>query len=286
MSFIIIGTWFFLNLFVGVIFTNYTIASKKIKHKFLTEEQERWVEVQKMIFRIRPFEYSAPKAGFKRKLYEFFQSKIFNTLIMICLLLNFIHLAVYYEGASPEYESNLRTISYFLTLAFIIEAALKMYCHSIKAYFYYNWHRLEFLILCVYFLNGYLNVFYEDIRAELGPKIVRSLGMLKILGQIRLLMKLNSLKLFLRTLSFSLPLIFNILTLIIIIIFVYSVFGCFLFREVVKGEVIDDYVNFKNFLFAMMTLFRCSTGEDWSRIMKDCGRTPPECGPGECGSRK
>ena len=46
--------------------------------------------------------------------------------------------------------------------------------------------------------------------------------------------------------------------------------GVFLFSQTDKGAVIrEKFINFKNLGFAFITLFRCSTGEDWHKIMFD-----------------
>ena len=57
---------------------------------------------------------------------------------------------------------------------------------------------------------------------------------------------------------------YNVLCLLLLFFFVYTIIGCYLFSEVPKGINIDDYVNFKNFLFGMMTLFKLSTGDNWT----------------------
>ena len=54
-----------------------------------------------------------------------------------------------------------------------------------------------------------------------------------------------------------------------LIFFIYSILGAFLFGKVSEGNVIDDYTNFSNFGKAMVTLLRVSTGEDWNKIMYD-----------------
>lgn len=59
--------------------------------------------------------------------------------------------------------------------------------------------------------------------------------------------------------------------------FIFSVLGWFLFKDVTDGDAIDDYNNFSNFGYAMLTLFRCSTGEDWALFMFDLSRTGPDC---------
>ena len=68
---------------------------------------------------------------------------------------------------------------------------------------------------------------------------------------------------------FSLPSILNILSLLMLVFFIYSILGVFILHTVKDGEVLDDYTNFNNFGLAMMTLLRIATGEDWHLIMYD-----------------
>ena len=56
--------------------------------------------------------------------------------------------------------------------------------------------------------------------------------------------------------------IFNILSLMIIIFFIYGILGCCLFSELdFSGLVLDEYTGFQNFFKATITLFRMSTGD-------------------------
>ena len=87
------------------------------------------------------------------------------------------------------------------------------------------------------------------------------------------------------TLIFSLPSLINVGTLLLLVFFIFSVLGVFMFKKVTKGIVIDRYNNFSNFGFAMLTLFRCSAGEDWGEFMFDLSRTSESCVPNEtCGT--
>jgi hypothetical protein len=65
----------------------------------------------------------------------------------------------------------------------------------------------------------------------------------------------------------SLPSLLNVGALTLLVLFIYSVLGCFTFGNVTVGEEIDGYNNFNNFHNAFLTLFRCMTGEDWFVIM-------------------
>ena len=73
--------------------------------------------------------------------------------------------------------------------------------------------------------------------------------------------------------------------LLMLIFFMFSILGVFMFGDVKQGDVIDDLKNFNDFFNSFLLLFAVSTGEDWNRVMHDCGRQPPECIPQlTCGS--
>ena len=84
----------------------------------------------------------------------------------------------------------------------------------------------------------------------------------------------------------SLPSLLNVGALTLLVIFIYSTLGVFLFSKVTVGDRITNYTNFWNFHNGMVTLFRCATGEDWWRIMFDLSYTE-NCVPNvSCGSCK
>jgi hypothetical protein len=69
---------------------------------------------------------------------------------------------------------------------------------------------------------------------------------------------------------FSLPSLFNVFSLLFLILFIYAVLGVFMFNNVLYGNVIEpEFNNFRNFSNALLFLFRIATGEDWNSIMYD-----------------
>jgi len=57
-----------------------------------------------------------------------------------------------------------------------------------------------------------------------------------------------------------------------LLLLTYSVVGVSNFATVRLQENLDIHANFQNFFAAMLTLFRCTTGESWNDIMYDAGR--------------
>ena len=85
--------------------------------------------------------------------------------------------------------------------------------------------------------------------------------------------------------NLSLPSLLNVGALTLLVLFIYSTLGVFLFSSVKKGTNITNYTNFWNFHGALITLFRCTTGENWQYIMNDLSNTSASCTPNvTCGS--
>ena len=58
-----------------------------------------------------------------------------------------------------------------------------------------------------------------------------------------------------------------------------------MFGNITQGGIINDQVNFSNFGYAMIILFRMVSGEDWPTIMYDTMNTGPDCIPDKtCGT--
>ncbi len=64
----------------------------------------------------------------------------------------------------------------------------------------------------------------------------------------------------------------NVGALLFLVFFIYAILGVFIFKDITTGNAINKYNNFQNFGNAMLTLFRCSTGEDWPLVMFDLTR--------------
>ena len=71
----------------------------------------------------------------------------------------------------------------------------------------------------------------------------------------------------------SIPNLLNVSALIVLILYIYSILGVFIFSDVRSGDTITQYTNFWNFYSAFITLFKCSTGENWYLTMFDVSKT-------------
>lgn len=95
---------------------------------------------------------------------------------------------------------------------------------------------------------------------------------LRVSRLLKLVKSMKSLHKIIETLIFCMPSLINVGALLLLFFFIFSVLGVFTFRDVTEGDAIDNYNNFSNFGYAMLTLFRCATGEDWALFMFDLAR--------------
>ncbi|CDW88937.1 cation channel family protein [Stylonychia lemnae] len=296
--FILIGTYFFLNFFIGVLFLNFKLAKKKmhvqeqimkqqdpneVKSQIdekLQQQYTMWKDIQILIINAQP-DYETtniPKQKWRKLFHSFVSSNAFDIFIMISILLNMIQLACYHEGASSEYLKVLDDINILFTVIFIIEATLKLIGYGLS-YFRNAQNVFDFIIV----LSSISEIMIDNLQNNSGriisltPQIIRVLRVLRVTRIVRLIGKYQGLQALVSTIMFSLPPLLNVFSLLMIIFFIFSVLGVFLFNQVEKGNSIDgEYKNFKNFGLAMLTLFRISTGEDWNNVMYDT-MNPKNC---------
>jgi hypothetical protein len=274
--FILIGSFFFLNFFIGVVFDKFNWAKRNEMSTaalVLTKEQALWVEIQHLLPRARPhIEVETEKSYLRRFCTRIYKSRLFELFIIFIIIVNILQMAMVYNEASNEYLMVLENINLAITLVFILEAVLKIIGSGLKAYFYNSWNRFDFFVVTTSAIDIFLSFFIgtRTILLRLGPQMFKMLRIFRISKLIRIFKALKTLETLITIFGYSLPAILNVLSLLTLIFFIYSVLGVNLFHSIHSGKVINSYNNFHNFGKAMITLFRVSTGEDWYLIMYDC----------------
>lgn len=85
----------------------------------------------------------------------------------------------------------------------------------------------------------------------------------------KLIKAFDGLRKLIETAIYSLPAMLNVTALLFLVYFIFSILGVFLFSNINSGWAIDGINNFSDFHHAYLLLFRCSTGEDWYKVMFD-----------------
>ena len=236
----------------------------------------------RMILNTRPDIIKIPKNRVSLAVYEFTKPESrFDLFIMVCIILNMVQMAMSFEGQPDKYSQGLDYSNYIFTAVFALECLLKIIGNG-WAYFRPTWHKFDFFVVVSSFLDITMNNLASTSLKFLrvGPQLARVLRVLRVSRLFRLLNKYKGLQALLQTITFSLPSLFNVFALLLLVYFIFSVLGVFMFRSITRGKVIDpQYMNFKNFGQALVILIRMSTGEDWPTIMFDTMNTDEDCIP-------
>ena len=89
----------------------------------------------------------------------------------------------------------------------------------------------------------------------------------RIMRMFKLIRSSVSMRLVMDTLYNILPQVGNVMSLILLLFFIYAALGTNLFSGIMLQDALDDKNNFQTFINAMILLMRFSTGEDWNYFM-------------------
>jgi hypothetical protein len=281
-AFMVVGNFFVLNLFVGVVIDNFNRMKEKLgvesgQSIFATPEQREWQKTRKYALMIRPYRKEPePKSPVRRCLFRFVRNQRFEWFIMTCILVNTLTMAMTFYEQPTAYATALEIINYIFAVVFTLEAVLKISalgCQYFSGDLDSSWNMFDFCIV-VGTNTGIVLQLALGLNVGAVATVVRTFRVGRI---FRLVQRAKKLKFYFSTLIQTLPSLGNIGGLLFLLFFIYAVMGVQLFSEVRLGSTLNEYANFQSFGRAILTLMRCSTGEAWNGIMYDAADQSPGC---------
>ena len=135
-------------------------AQKKQLHKFLDEDQVKWLEITKFILKSQPNPYFIPKKGPIFHFYSLKKSKLFSTLKLLILIMNSVVLCLFSDRNSHDYYINYRVFYLIATSFYILELMLNIRIYKFTNYLGKDmWHNILALICIIYVSNSILMFF-------------------------------------------------------------------------------------------------------------------------------
>ncbi|XP_061051286.1 sodium channel protein type 5 subunit alpha isoform X6 [Eubalaena glacialis] len=260
--FIIFGSFFTLNLFIGVIIDNFNQQKKKLGGQdiFMTEEQKKYYNAMKKLGSKKPQKpIPRPLNKYQGFIFDIVTKQAFDVTIMFLICLNMVTMMVETDDQRPE-KVNILTKINLLFVAIFTGTVLS---DIIQKYFF-------------------------------SPTLFRVIRLARIGRILRLIRGAKGIRTLLFALMMSLPALFNIGLLLFLVMFIYSIFGMANFAYVKWEAGIDDMFNFQTFANSMLCLFQITTSAGWDGLLSPILNTgPPYCDPnlpnsngsrGNCGS--
>jgi len=96
----------------------------------------------------------------------------------------------------------------------------------------------------------------DQLKALPSPTLLRVVRVFRVGRVLRLVKSAKGIRTLLFSLAVSMPALFNIGLLLVLVMFIYAIFGMSFFMHVKKTKGIDDVFNFETILQSMIVLFQ------------------------------
>ncbi|NXG29654.1 SCN5A protein, partial [Dromaius novaehollandiae] len=269
--FIIFGSFFMLNLFIGVVISNFNQQRKKISTQeiFLLSAFEQ----KKDISSINQFLSLFQQNVFQGFLFDIVSHKAFDITVVILICLNMVVLMV--ENENVNIRKVLANINRFFVAVFTGECIIKIL--ALRYYFFTSgWNIFDLAVVILSLISIGLS---EVLNYLFSPTLLRIFRLVRIGRILRLIRKARGIRTLLFALLMSLPALFNIGLLLFLVMFIYAVVGMTNFACVGWKGGIDNLFNFQTFVSSMLCLFQITTSAGWDGLLSPMLNGPDSCAP-------
>ncbi|XP_045484110.1 sodium channel protein para isoform X19 [Pieris rapae] len=290
--FIIFGSFFTLNLFIGVIIDNFNEQKKKAGgslEMFMTEDQKKYYNAMKKMGSKKPLK-AIPRPRWRPQaiVFEIVTDKKFDMIIMLFIGFNMLTMTLDHYQQTETFSQILDYLNMIFIVIFSSECLLKIFALRYH-YFVEPWNLFDFVVVMFSILSLVLSDIIE--KYFVSPTLLRVVRVAKVGRVLRLVKGAKGIRTLLFALAMSLPALFNICLLLFLVMFIFAIFGMSFFMHVKNKGGLDDVYNFKTFVQSMILLFQMSTSAGWDGVLdgiineEECDLPDNERGyPGNCGS--
>ncbi|XP_030637698.1 sodium channel, voltage-gated, type I like, alpha b isoform X1 [Chanos chanos] len=276
--FIIFGSFFTLNLFIGVIIDNFNQQKKKFGGQdiFMTEEQKKYYNAMKKLGSKKPQKpIPRPANKFQGCVFDCITKQAFDIVIMVLICLNMVTMMVETDDQTEDMDNILYWINLVFIVLFTGECVLKMI--SLRHYFFtVGWNIFDFVVVILSIVGMFLSEVIE--KYFVSPTLFRVIRLARIGRILRLIKGAKGIRTLLFALMMSLPALFNIGLLLFLVMFIYAIFGMSNFAYVKREAGIDDMFNFETFGNSMLCLFQITTSAGWDGLLAPIlNKREPDC---------
>uniref|UniRef100_A0A8C5P234 Voltage-dependent T-type calcium channel subunit alpha n=1 Tax=Jaculus jaculus TaxID=51337 RepID=A0A8C5P234_JACJA len=274
-SFLLIVSFFVLNMFVGVVVENF---HKCRQHQEAEEarrrEEKRLRRLEKKRRKAQRLPYYATYCHARLVIHSMCTSHYLDIFITFIICLNVVTMSLEHYNQPTSLETALKYCNYLFTTVFVLEAVMKLVAFGLRRFFKDRWNQLDLAIVLLSVMGITLEEIEINAALPINPTIIRIMRVLRIARVLKLLKMATGMRALLDTVVQALPQVGNLGLLFMLLFFIYAALGVELFGKLVCNdenpcEGMSRHATFENFGMAFLTLFQVSTGDNWNGIMKD-----------------
>ncbi|XP_021482934.2 sodium channel protein type 11 subunit alpha [Meriones unguiculatus] len=266
--FIIFGSFFTLNLFIGVIIDNFNQQQKKISGQdiFMTEEQKKYYNAMKKLGTKKPQKpIPRPLNKCQAFVFDLVTSQVFDVIILGLIVLNMIIMMAESDGQTKEVKKIFDFLNIAFVAIFTVECLIKIFALR-QHYFTNGWNLFDCVVVVLSVISTMVSGL-ENTGIPFPPTLFRIVRLARIGRILRLVRAARGIRTLLFALMMSLPSLFNIGLLLFLVMFIYAIFGMNCFSKVTRSSGIDDIFNFETFSGSMLCLFQITTSAGWDSLL-------------------
>ncbi|XP_054098375.2 voltage-dependent T-type calcium channel subunit alpha-1H isoform X4 [Callithrix jacchus] len=293
-SFLLIVSFFVLNMFVGVVVENFhkcrqhqeAEEARRREEKRLRRLERRRRSKELPVAEAQRRPYYADYSPTRRSIHSLCTSHYLDLFITFIICVNVITMSMEHYNQPKSLDEALKYCNYVFTIVFVFEAALKLVAFGFRRFFKDRWNQLDLAIVLLSLMGITLEEIEMNAALPINPTIIRIMRVLRIARVLKLLKMATGMRALLDTVMQALPQVGNLGLLFMLLFFIYAALGVELFGRLECSEDnpcegLSRHATFSNFGMAFLTLFRVSTGDNWNGIMKDtlreCTREDKHC---------
>lgn len=265
-SFILVGSFFLLELFVGAIVENFSHLRQSRGYGLMTDAQRKWAATQSFVMKIKPERLlRRPAQMFRGRCYDLVMSKWFESFIIVVIAANSISIATISFGDSQINSDMVEALNWAFSTVFAVEMMLKITAFG-HLYFRLGWNRFDFSIVFGIAAGFILRLIIKD--QDLVSSISTMVSLMRIGRLLRLVRHVKELRTPFNTIIAVMPSILNVGGLLLLLFFIYASVGVELYAMIgFNGNGLSEQSNFRSIGNAMQFLMKISTGEAWNSLM-------------------
>uniref|UniRef100_A0AAX7V3Z1 Voltage-dependent T-type calcium channel subunit alpha n=1 Tax=Astatotilapia calliptera TaxID=8154 RepID=A0AAX7V3Z1_ASTCA len=310
-SFLLIVSFFVLNMFVGVVVENFHKCRQdqeeeearlreekrlKMKEKKRRSKENEgaasvildWVVLSQTAAKAKLGRYYDDYSPLRLSIHSLCTSHHLDLFITFIICVNVFTMSIEHYKQPVYLGEVLKYCNYVFTCIFVVEALLKLVAFGIHRFIRDRWNQLDLAIVALSIMGIVLEELKMKGTLPINPTIIRIMRVLRIARVLKLLKMATGMRALLDTVMQALPQVGNLGLLFMLLFFIYAALGVELFGKLECSvdnpcEGLGRHATFRNFGMAFLTLFRVSTGDNWNGIMKDtlreCRRSDEHCLP-------